>query len=251
MANSSIREIFERIINQQNFSPGPLGLFVNPFYFARKGLHKNVMALAPSIRGRTLDIGCGSKPYERYFNTREYVGLEIEGRNKDADFHYDGTVFPFENEQFDSVLTSQVLEHVFNPKEFLLEINRVLRPGGVFLITVPFVWDEHEQPYDYARYSSFGLSHLLQNQGFEVIESRKSMDDIRVLFQMINAYIYKKTVTNNNLLNLLLSLVFMAPLNILGEILAAVLPRNPDLYLDNIVLARKIRNLDKTMSSGV
>ncbi|MGA8831043.1 MAG: class I SAM-dependent methyltransferase, partial [Desulfomonilaceae bacterium] len=182
---------------------------------------------------------------------KEYIGIEIEGRNKDADFHYDGSIFPFGDEEFDSVVASQVLEHVFNPKEFLSEINRVLRPGGVFLITVPFVWDEHEQPYDYARYSSFGLSHLLQNQGFEVIESRKSMDDVRVIFQMINTYIYKKTVTNNNLLNLLLSLVFMAPFNILGEILAAVLPRNPDLYLDNIVLARKIRNLDKTMSSGV
>ncbi|MGO8822764.1 MAG: class I SAM-dependent methyltransferase [Desulfomonilaceae bacterium] len=251
MAKNSLRKIFASIVNKQDFAPGPMGLFVNPFYFARKGLHKHVVALAHAVRGRTLDVGCGSKPYERHFNAKEYIGIEIEGRNKDADFHYDGSIFPFGDEEFDSVVASQVLEHVFNPKEFLSEINRVLRPGGVFLITVPFVWDEHEQPYDYARYSSFGLIHLVQNHGFEIVESRKSTDDVRALFQMINTYIYKKTVTNNNLLNLLLSLVFMAPFNILGEILAAVLPRNPDLYLDNIVLARKIRNLDKTMSSGV
>jgi SAM-dependent methyltransferase len=228
-------------IHEQAFHPRLLGLLVNPFYFARKGLHQHIVALAPSVRGRILDVGCGSKPYQQYFAASEYVGMEIEGRNKQVDRSYDGKVFPCDDGEFDAVLSSEVLEHVFNPDEFLSEINRVLRDGGALLLTVPFVWDEHEQPYDYARYSSFGLRHLLKTHGFEIIEQRKSMDDIRVIFQMINAYIYKKTVTGNWWMNLFLTIILMAPFNVLGELFAKILPSNSDLYLDNIILARSAK----------
>jgi len=234
-------------IREQDFNPRGIGLLVNPFYFARKGLHQGIVAFAPSVRGKILDVGCGSKPYRKYFDASEYIGLEIEGRNKLADRHYDGKEFPFKDGEFDSVLTSQVLEHVFNPEEFLLEVNRVLKDGGVLLLTVPFIWDEHEQPFDYARYSSFGLRHLLESHGFEVIDHRKSTDDIRVIFQMINAYIYKKTNTRSTRLNLLFTLILMAPFNLLGEFFARILPGNNDLYLDNIVLARKMRSSKQTV----
>ena len=109
------------------------------------------------------------------------------------------------------------------------------------LLTVPFVWDEHEQPYDYAQYSSFGLRHLLEQNGFVILEHRKSMNDIRVIFQMMNAYTYKKTIRGNFYLNPIVILILMAPFNIVGEILGWILPCNNDLYLDNIVLARKDR----------
>lgn len=92
---------------------------------------------------------------------------------------------------YGGVICNQVLEHVFNPDLFLQEIFRVLKPGGKLLMTVPFVWDEHEQPWDYARYSSFGLRSLLERNGFIVDEQRKTNADARVLFQLINAYLYK------------------------------------------------------------
>jgi SAM-dependent methyltransferase len=158
-----------------------------------------------------------------------------------VDHYYDGKVFPFNDGEFDAALTSEVLEHVFNPDEFLSEITRVLRDGGVLLLTVPFVWDEHEQPFDYARYSSFGLRHLLESRGFEIIEHRKSMNDIRVIFQLVNAYLYKKIVTGSWRLNLLLTIILMAPCNVLGELFAKILPNNSDLYLDNIILAHSAK----------
>jgi hypothetical protein len=99
--------------------------------------------------------------------------------------------------------------------------------------------DEHEQPYDFARYSSFGIKSLLERHGFEIIEQRKSTDDIRVIFQMLNAFIYKKTITKHTLLNVIFTLIFTAPFNLLGEVLFMITPSNPDLYLDNIVLAKK------------
>jgi hypothetical protein len=134
----------------------------------------------------------------------------------------------------------QVLEHVFNPDRFLEEVARVLVDDGSLLLTVPFVWDEHEQPYDYARYSSFGLQHLLHSHHLEIIEHRRSLPDLRVIAQLLNAYLYKKTVVRNAYVNALVTLVLMSPVNLLGE-LCAWLPANPDLYLDNIVLARRQR----------
>ncbi len=228
---------------RESFFPTWLGMFVNPFYFARKGLAWHVRDLGGRITGRTLDVGCGSKPYESLYASVEYIGLEYDTpanrASKKADYFYDGVRFPFEDASFDSLVANEVFEHVFNPDRFLDEAHRVLRPGGMLLMTLPFVWDEHEQPRDFARYSSFGIRHLLEKHGFEVLEQRKSTDDIRVIFQLINAYIYKKTVTNNGWLNLTVTLFLMSPLNVLGEILGRILPRNPDLYLDNIILARR------------
>lgn len=234
-------------LSKEDFQPRFIGIFTNPFYFARKGLFHNLKEIAKLIQGKTLDVGCGQKPYQDFCNSSEYVGLEIDSpenrAHKKADYFYDGLHFPFQNEEFDSIVTNQVLEHVFNPTEFLSEVNRVLKKKGNLLLTVPFVWDEHEQPYDYARYSSFGIASLLEKHGFEIIEHKKTMCDVRTIFQLINNYIYKKTVTQKYFVNLLSTLFLMAPFNILGELFAAILPKNEDLYLDNIVFARKINNL--------
>lgn len=224
--------MIKELVKKGEFNPGLGGILFNPFYFARKGLYKNISRLAPRIKGKVLDVGCGSKPYQYLFNGTEYIGLELKGCLLDADYYYDGVTFPFEDGEFDAVICSQVLEHVFSPGAFLSETHRVLKNAGLFLLTVPFVWDEHEQPYDYARYSSFGLHHLLTQNGFEIVEHYTSMNDIRCIFQMTNAYLYKVSVPVAYLLSPFI--------NIIGEVCGALLPKNDDLYLDNIILARRV-----------
>jgi len=240
---SLIRQI-KRLKHEQDFFPGFVGLFTNPFWLARRGLVKNIRALAPKLEGDLLDVGCGRKPYRLLFTVKSYLGLDIENpghshENEDVDVFYDGKVFPFDSNSFDSVLCNQVLEHVFNPNEFLSEIHRCLKPGGQFLLTVPFVWDEHEQPYDFARYSSFGLRHLFEKNGFEIIEQRKSVQNMAVIFQLLIAYIYKITKTRWFVANMLLTTLFMLPFTLIGLLLGWLLPNNTDLYLDNLILARK------------
>jgi SAM-dependent methyltransferase len=231
------------IYGKEQFHPGWLGLFINPFYFARKELARQIAVLARQMGGKMLDVGCGQKPYASYFDASTYVGLEFdtpEARARGvAEAYYDGGVFPFPAGTFDAVLCSQVLEHVFTPGEFLTEVHRVLREGGKLLLTVPFVWDEHEQPHDFARYSSFGLKYLLEKQGFELLEQRKTLADVRVLCQLANAYTSKRLTGGNAYWDLLATLLFMAPVNLLGTLLYRILPRNEDLYLDNVILARK------------
>ena len=231
------------IYHRQAFYPGFLGIFVNPFYHARLGLRKAMSRFSSELKGRLLDVGCGSKPYQELFAVDDYFGLDIDSeasRNrKIADYFYDGKIFPFNENEFDSVLCNQVLEHIFNPDEFLSEIKRVLKPGGRLLLTVPFVWDEHEQPHDYARYSSFGLKALLDKNGFNVIEYKKIGADASIIFQLINAYLYKIFVKWPLPIRVVITMSLMSLFNLLGIMFGKLLPRNPDLFLDQIVLAEK------------
>ena len=80
-------------IYRQQFNPRYFGILLNPFYFARKSLRLEVGNLASNLQGKTLDVGCGTKPYRELFNCTEYVGLEIDSeqnrKSKQADYYYD------------------------------------------------------------------------------------------------------------------------------------------------------------------
>jgi SAM-dependent methyltransferase len=234
------------IVRRNEFNPGVLGLILNPFYIARKGLSDSINYFGKEIKGKTLDIGCGTKPYEHLFSSSEYIGLEydtgIDQDKKTADYYYSGDTFPFNSGSFDSAVCNQVLEHIFNPDTFLNEINRILKTGGRLLLTVPFVWDEHEQPYDYARYSSFGLKHLLNAKGFKVIEHQKTAADFRTIVQLFNGYLYKST-RRIPVVKQLVQLFIIFPGTLIGILISFLLKKNEDLYLDNIILCEKVQDI--------
>lgn len=225
------------------FRPGFVGMLTNPFYLARRALWKAMKDAQPHVVGRVLDVGCGVRPYRELYPSISYTGLEIDSpqsRSRNvADDYYDGVRFPYPDASFDAVLCNQVLEHSFAPSTLLAEIARVLRPGGSLVLTVPFVWDEHEQPWDYARYSTFGLRFLLEKTGLTIVEQRKLNDGATVIFQLANAYLQKVLCTGVAAIDLLACVVLMCPVNFLGLVLGAALPRNPDLYLDQAVVAVK------------
>ena len=231
------------IYRRQAFYPGLLAIFINPFYIARIGLLKNIKAFSSELHGDLLDVGCGTKPYQELFNVSSYTGLDLDSeasrKRAVADCFYDGNTIPFNDNKFDSILCNQVFEHVFNPDVFLSELRRIIKPGGKLLLTVPFVWDEHEQPYDYARYSSFGLVSLLEKNGLKIIKHRKVAADISTIFQLVNAYIYKISENSSRPIRIIIMVSLMSLINLLGLLLGKILPKNPDLYLDHIVLAEK------------
>lgn len=232
----------KRYYKAQQFYPGLLGILINPFYIARKELLKNIYSLANEISGITVDIGCGTKPYEKLFAVSKYIGLDLQQSIHDvkyfADIFYDGNILPIKNDSVDSIVTNQVFEHVFEPEQFLSEIGKTLKIDGKLLITVPFIWDEHEKPVDFARYTSFGIKYLLQKHGFEILEHNKTANNISALAQLLNLYIYK-VVYKNSLIKKIATLFLMAPITIFGVLLSKILPGNDDLFLDNIILAVK------------
>ncbi len=198
------------------------------------------------LNGNLLDFGCGSKPYKNLFQVENYFGVDMidqghthEQELGDIDVYYDGKKLPFKDESFDSLFSSEVFEHVFNLEDILKELKRVLKKGGKALFTVPFVWDEHEIPFDYGRYSSFGIKYLLEKHGFRVIALEKSTKYLETVFQLWNLYLYYKLYSKNKYLNIFINLLCISPFTIIGIIFSNILPNNRNLYNNNIILAEK------------
>lgn len=233
---------------RHRFDPKWYDVFGEPFYIVRKRLRQGIVRYAGEISGSLLDFGCGSKPYSDCFTVVEYIGLDIEtevsSRNPElrADVFYDGKRIPFSDGRFDAVFSTEVLEHVFNPDEILAELHRVLKPNGQMLLTCPFFWPEHEQPYDYARYTSFGLTTLLQKHGFEIIAFEKTGSYFDALAQGLITYLYFFIPHRPRALEAIVFSIFITPFLLIALLLSAILPkriRRSDLYLNNVVFARK------------
>ena len=214
-------------------------------HIIKSSLLKSIKKNSGELKGKLLDFGCGNKPYEKLFKVDEYVGLDIlesghENSNKKADVFYDGKIIPFENNNFDSIFCSEVFEHVFNLEEVIKELNRVLKIDGKILLTMPFVWELHEKPYDFARYTVFGIKSILEKNGFEILKIEQTTTYIETLAQLKANYLAKLIYTKNGKINGIINLIFLFPLVLSGKILSFLLPDNKDLYLNNVVLARKI-----------
>jgi SAM-dependent methyltransferase len=149
-------------------------VFGHPYFIARINLSRSLKQLVSSLPESTiLDVGCGSMPYRYLFGpTTQYFGLEIDHprnyQNPCVTHFYDGSHMPFPDNTFDHVICSQVLEHSFNPEVMLAEIFRVMKKGSSMYLSVPFIWPEHEQPFDSQRFTSFGLISRLNRIGFDV-----------------------------------------------------------------------------------
>jgi SAM-dependent methyltransferase len=229
---------------REQFRPSNFSIFYNANYFIKKGVYQGVKRNSAELQGRLLDIGCGNKPYRDLFNVVEYIGIDIENEahdhtNDKVDFIFDGKKIPFNDQSFDSIFSSEVFEHVFHLEELIQESHRVLKGGGKLLITLPFVWIEHEKPNDFARYTTFGIINLLERNGFTIERSEKSSTYFEAIFQMIAAYIYQTIIPKNSILNWPLAVLLISPINMLGIVLSFILPNNSDFYLNNIIVASK------------
>jgi SAM-dependent methyltransferase len=219
-------------------------IFFNSFYIIRKRLIDSIKNNSHYLSGKVLDFGCGNKPYEKLINSSEYIGIDIldsghDNSEKKADFFYDGKSLPFPNQEFDSIISSEVFEHVFNLDIILKELNRVLKKNGHILITIPFVWELHEKPFDYARYTIYGIESLLKENNFEVIKSERTTNYVETITQLKAVYLSKIFYTRNGKLNGILNLIFIFPIMLFGIIISKILPKNNDLYHNNIIVAKK------------
>lgn len=233
---------------QPDFDPS----ITYPAYLIRSRLLKAIKKYSPFLTGRLLDFGCGSKPYRSLFTVDEYTGVDYNSpghphTNEQIDFYYDGHHLPFGNEQFDSIFTSEVFEHVFNLPEILQELNRVLKPGGRILITCPFAICEHETPNDFARYTSFAMKHMLEKNGFRILQSDKAGNYIETVWQLRITYWHQHVlpaVTGKiPVVRTVARLLIYTGFNLLALLGSKIFPNRNDLYLNNIVLAEKISSI--------
>src|SRR5215218_10389451 len=143
---------------------------------SRTYLHRFLARAGATVRAGqlVLDAGSGRAPYRDLFAHARYETadfLSIKGKKYvEPDYVCDLAAIPVEDARFDHVLLTQVLEHIPEPSAVLAELHRVLKPGGTLWLTAPLFYVEHEKPYDFFRYTRFGLRHLLEGAGFRVEE---------------------------------------------------------------------------------
>ncbi len=219
----------------------------SPSYILRNKLLRSIQIYSSRLQGKLLDFGCGSKPYQSLFKVDSYTGVDFNGdghshENEQIDFFYDGKTLPFDDNQFDSVFSTEVFEHVFNLEEILPEIRRVMKPGGLILVTCPFAIAEHEQPNDYARYTSFALKYLFENNGFEIIEYKKIGNEFETIMQLLVIYVNMRILCKFNKLKIVrpvLDPVIISLMNLFTITIGRIIPSKQDLYMNNLILCKK------------
>lgn len=130
-------------------------------------------ALARHARGDLLDLGCGQAPLYAGYRTRATSVTTSDWKPApvvDVVADLTAVPLPFGDAAFDTVVLSDVLEHIPTPGALLADVARVLRPGGTLLLNVPFLYGVHEAPYDFHRYTEFALRRMAQEAGLEVVE---------------------------------------------------------------------------------
>ena len=168
-----------------------LRTFVEEMPYERRSIIAFVREVANGLSPGTviLDVGAGSAPYRELFAHCEYITADWtrspHEQSSEVDVLANAQALPLKNDTADAVLLTQVLEHVVDPAAVLLEMSRVLRPGGRLFLTVPFVWEVHEAPFDFWRFTPFSLQDLLTSAGFEGVVIQPRTDCFTTTAQLL------------------------------------------------------------------
>jgi SAM-dependent methyltransferase len=209
-----------------------------PLYLARMLLENSVKQSVHYAGKEILDVGCGIKPYRALFADAErYIGIDLPNSGK-IDVAGSALLLPFKAASFDTVLCNEVLEHVPEPSTLMLEVARVLRPGGTLILTTPQTWGLHLEPYDFYRYTKYGLTYLATKNGLEVIEISPTCGMWATWSQRFaDTVIYTYGVKFPRWLKTLIS-IGLAPVLLAGYGLDRLFGKRGD-TLDNLLIARK------------
>ena len=191
------------------------------------------------VNGLVLDAGCGARPYEQIVVEAggRYVGIDVEIRgNRGADVVANSLNLPFKDETFNTILSTQVIEHVRDPSRLMEEAARVLKRGGHLILTAPMMWPLHEEPYDFFRFTRFGLECLVEHSGLTCMRLDERTGGWRSLAQLLaltlNDIFGKKRFPR------VLSKLVMVPVMFLATLLDRLLPYRK-LTLGYLLIAKK------------
>ena len=188
---------------------------------------------------RILDVGCGNMPYVPLLATvaSDYAGADLEAG---PGIRFVGPVetLAADEQSFDLVLCTQVLEHVRDPHKVLSEVARVLRPGGYALITTHGVYPFHPIPADYWRWTQEGLAALIEDtDGLDLVEIIPHRGSAACLALMA-AYYIEMAATHARVAPA--AAPFVALVNLLGLALDRISPQlhfpNPSTLVANFLL---------------
>ena len=168
--------------------------YLNPLHIARRSLRRALTLATSYVAGTTLDLGCGGKRYASLFpRVTRYVFLDLptnSASERMVSVWGDGQALPFRPDAFDSVLCTEVLEHVPAPEHLFAEVYRVLKQDGHLILTTPQTWGLHEVPHDYYRYTEFGLRFLAERAGFTVLVVKPTCGIWATVGQRLSSFVF-------------------------------------------------------------
>ena len=143
-------------------------------WLIKKAINDKVRKKLPSVYGKVIDLGCGERPFEQdiLMYADSYIGVDWSSTIHElkADIVADlNKPLPINSESADHIVSFEVLEHLAEPQVMLSEAFRILRPNGGFTLSAPFQWWVHEEPWDYQRFTKYGLEYQLIKAGFSDI----------------------------------------------------------------------------------
>lgn len=149
---------------------------------------------AKYVKGKTLDFGAGTAKYKKIITpfSSHYLAFDVVA-GPNIDVVGDVLASPFSDGEFETIICSQVLEHVKKPWLVAKEISRILKVGGTCIVTVPFLIPYHADPADFFRFTKEGLVSIFEDNSFKIVESGAYGGNFTVLadlfrFTYLNPY---------------------------------------------------------------
>lgn len=205
-------------------------------------LLRRIAEAVPYARGKLLDVGCGNSPYRDLFATRidDYIGVDWPHTlhaGLDISVFADNTQLPFCDQSFDTILCTEVVEHSPEPVRVVCEMARLLRPGGRLILTAPFFYWTHEQPWDYYRFTSIGFEEIARRADLDVVYVKPIGGSMAVVADIVSKLMVRYTTAN---LSKLFQRAFLKATDLSEQLIDST---SPELVLKPVHIQRSFTKL--------
>lgn len=202
---------------------------------------------------KILDYGSGDQRYKKFFIEKNtYYSLDVKKSGhpkiKNNTFIIDASIkkkSKIKNSFFDIIVCTEVLEHVIHLDFTIKEMKRVLKKNGLIFVTTPFVWPEHEIPYDFRRFTSYGIKKLFLENNFKILESKKLILQNKAFSELIRAILNKSLNIKHNkkfnkLILIFIRIYFKFIVTFIQIFLKLFIPKQfqNDFYLGNLLIVQ-------------
>jgi|688.fasta_scaffold427404_1 SAM-dependent methyltransferase len=218
-----------------------------------KVLCKEIKIFSSKIKNKKiLDYGSGDQRYRKFFiNNNSYFSLDVKKsgykkikKNQPLIDGHIKKILPIKESAYDIIICTEVLEHVIHLDFLIKEFKRILKKNGSILITTPFVWAEHDIPYDFRRFTSYGIKKLFLENNFKIIKFKKLVTGndalITVFYSMLNRLL--NNLYNKNKFNaIFIKIYFICIKIIIFYFFKLFVPKNckDNFYIDNFLIVKK------------